>query len=60
MLTRDVGDGSGPQPVSVDQMIAELILLNDAGHCDGQVGDDEESQEFARKVRRLNPGLATG
>jgi hypothetical protein len=60
MLARDVGDGRGPQPVTPDQWIAELILLKDAGHCNGHVGDDEESQEFARKVRDLNPDWQPG
>jgi hypothetical protein len=53
VLTRDVGDGN-PQPVSFDEMIAELFLL---GHA--EPSDDEERQ-FAEDVRVANPDWEPG
>jgi hypothetical protein len=41
-------------------MIAEIMLLTDAGYAKGEVGDDDESQEFARDVRRLNRNWRPG
>jgi hypothetical protein len=43
-----------------DEGLAQWILLSDSGDLEGQVGDDEESQEFARKVRELNPDWQPG
>jgi hypothetical protein len=60
MLTRDVGDGRGAQPVSLDEMIAELHLLSRAGHGESEPGDDQESQEFFGGVERLNPDWKPG
>ncbi len=42
------------------EMIATLILQIDAGDVDGKVGDDQESQHLAAKVRRLNPRWKPG
>jgi hypothetical protein len=60
MLTRDVGDGRGPQPCSFAEASAEIQLLGEAGYCHIEIGDDEESQAFAADVRRLNPDWQPG
>jgi len=57
--TREAGDGN-PQPVSVAETMGEWQLLADQGLCDYEPCDDEESQEFAADVRRLNPDWGPG
>ena len=41
-------------PISTAEWAAELIKLSDAGHCNVEVVDDDESREFAEDVRALN------
>lgn len=70
MFPREVGPAAGQRDaidqrrpacrITVDEWLAELILLADHGHGEVEVGDDAESQAFAAKVRELNADWRPG
>jgi hypothetical protein len=49
-----------PRVVSFAEMMGTFVLLDHAGHCKAKAGDDEESQEFAAEVLRLNRSWKPG
>ena len=46
--------------ISFAEMMAEMQLLSGHGYGDCKPGDDEESQQFAADVQRLNPNWTPG
>jgi hypothetical protein len=59
LIVRHSEDDPGRE-CSAEQMIAELILLSDQGYCDGEMGDDADSRQFAEQVRRNNRDWTPG